>query len=581
LIILSGVLFFQFQKSVKEFKNEEITKHMKWMGNSVIYFCNVSYDSLARVGGLDDTNRLRLKQLEALETIEDFARSNDFKIVVNDESNARSYLLLSSFPDDKKQNQVFSEQPLYKLGSVKVNGLLFNTFNIHFDSWNWQIVLFKSSGSYDTLLSRLNIFYVSFGLLLGLLCIIVILFFNQFAKTSRILRLNELELKSTLDSLSEGVITVDSRGLILQMNPASISLANIAKNKLPIGQHISDTLDLTVNKKRETIKKLDFEDGGSENLLGHNVENFNLTLPDGTERTIQMQFGRRSPSENVEQDISLVISFHDVSEKIRMQEMMMQSEKMLSVGGLAAGMAHEINNPLAGIMQNTQLIKNRLTSSIPANEKVAMESKTSMESIQSYVVNRKILRSLGNILDAGSNAAKIVDNMLSFAKKGNSSKAIYNIRKLLEKTLELAKNDYDLKKKYDFKQIRIVKEFDSDIPNVPCEESKIMQVFYNIIKNATEAMYTGEGKIKNSSLTFRTRNLKKMVQIEIEDNGPGMDEPIRKRVFEPFFTTKDVNKGTGLGLSLSYFIIVEDHDGEMEVESTIGKGTKFIIKLPK
>lgn len=91
----------------------------------------------------------------------------------------------------------------------------------------------------------------------------------------------------------------------------------------------------------------------------------------------------------------------------------------------------------------------------------------------------------------------------------------------MEKTLELAQSDYDLKKKYDFKQVGIIKEFGPDIPDVPCEESKMMQVFFNIIKNATESMYEIEGKTKNSNLTFRLQNLEKMVQIEIEDNGPG------------------------------------------------------------
>jgi signal transduction histidine kinase len=170
--------------------------------------------------------------------------------------------------------------------------------------------------------------------------------------------------------------------------------------------------------------------------------------------------------------------------------------------------------------------------------------------------------------------------MLSFARKGDSLKAKCDIARLLEKTLELAQSGYNLKTKYDFKQVGIIKEFDPDIPDVLCEASKIMQVFFNIIKNATESMYEVKGKTDNPNFTFRLQNLKKMVQIEIEDNGPGMNEDVRKRVFEPFFTTKDIKKGTGLGLSLSYFIIVEDHQGEMEVESAIGKGSKFIIRLP-
>ena len=275
-----------------------------------------------------------------------------------------------------------------------------------------------------------------------------------------------------------------------------------------------------------------------------------------------------------------VLRIDNITTRVQMEEAMLQSEKMLSVGGLAAGMAHEINNPLAGVMQNAQVIKQRLTESLPANDKAALEAGTTIGVIKNYMENRKIISSLDHILKAGSNAAKIVKNMLSFARKGDSSKAKYNIAELLEKTLELAKSDYDLKKKYDFKQINIITYFDSNIPDVTCDESKIMQVFFNIIKNAAESMHESEQKGEESKLIFRLQTITDMVQIEIEDNGPGMDEKVRKRIFEPFFTTKDVGKGTGLGLSLSYFIIVKDHSGTMDVESILGEGTKFIIKLP-
>jgi len=112
------------------------------------------------------------------------------------------------------------------------------------------------------------------------------------------------------------------------------------------------------------------------------------------------------------------------------------------------------------------------------------------------------------------------------------------------------------------------------------KNSKSLQVFLNISENAAEAMHEAEKKTERPTLIFRLVKSGNMAQIEIEDNGPGMNQETRKRIFEPFFTTKRVGKGTGLGLSLSYFIIVDDHGGEMEVESTLGKGTKFIIKLP-
>ncbi|MCP4282832.1 MAG: histidine kinase, partial [Gammaproteobacteria bacterium] len=136
------------------------------------------------------------------------------------------------------------------------------------------------------------------------------------------------------------------------------------------------------------------------------------------------------------------------------------------------------------------------------------------------------------------------------------------------------------KKQYDFKTIKIVKEYAEVIPSVPCEDVKIQQVLLNILRNGAQAMQ--EAKVDNPTFTLRTYHKPEhgMVCIEIEDNGPGMNETIRKRIFEPFFTTKPVGLGTGLGLSVSYFIINENHNGKISVESEQGKGTRFVICLP-
>ncbi len=179
-----------------------------------------------------------------------------------------------------------------------------------------------------------------------------------------------------------------------------------------------------------------------------------------------------------------VIRIDDVTERVRLEEMMIQSEKMLSVGGLAAGMAHEINNPLAGMMQTASVMAGSRTSrNMPANVRAASEAGVSMGAIYAFMKARGVPDMIATINESGRRVASIVDNMLSFARK-------------------------------------------------------------------------------------------------IEDNGPGMDETIRKRAFEPFYTTKPMGVGAGLGLSVSYFIITENHGGEMAVESRSGSGAKFIIRLP-
>ncbi len=276
-----------------------------------------------------------------------------------------------------------------------------------------------------------------------------------------------------------------------------------------------------------------------------------------------------------------VIRMDDVTEQMKIDAMVVQSEKMLSIGGLAAGMAHEINNPLAGMMQNAQVIFHRLTKKIPANMAAAQKTGVSLDNLKSYMEIRGIAKQFEHINDAGSHAAKIVSNMLSFAQKGEGKKSYENLIQLMEKTIAIAKNEYDLKRKFDVKQIRIEFEKSQEFPLVSCEASKIQQVFFNIIKNGTEAMFDAwdsKGEKPEFFIRFFVEN--KMAVIEITDNGPGMEKKLQEKIFEPFFTTKAPGKGTGLGLSVSYFIVAEDHKGELMVFSSPGKGTSFIIKLP-
>jgi PAS domain S-box-containing protein len=272
----------------------------------------------------------------------------------------------------------------------------------------------------------------------------------------------------------------------------------------------------------------------------------------------------------------------DISELKQAQAMMIQSEKMVSVGGLASGMAHEINNPLAGIIQNAELMIRRLTDAqLPANRRIAEEVGLNMEALNRYLEKRGILDMAQTIRASGSRMADIVRNMLDFARKSDARQvSSHSMADLLDKTLDLAATDFDLKKHYDFKKIKIKKEYEPQIPLILCEAVKIQQVFLNLFSNGAQAMQVAG--VKEPVFILRTGfdRGKNMVFAEIEDNGPGMDEQTRKRIFEPFFTTKPVGFGTGLGLSVSYFIITKDHGGEISVESSPSFGTKFIVRLP-
>ncbi len=324
----------------------------------------------------------------------------------------------------------------------------------------------------------------------------------------------------------------------------------------------------------------------TEEALKSAKESFNIVREKGSAR-FESLF-RKSDGSNINVEISSRVIGHekgivqeivrDITERKRSQEIMIQTEKMMTVGGLAAGMAHEINNPLAGIIQNIQVMRERISESHPKNRDVAEECGISMEALAAYMDKRDIYPMIELIMESGTRIAKTVRNMLSFSRKSESHFGLHNLGDILDNALELAEKDYDMRKKYDFRQIKIVREYDASIPKVPCEDSKIQQVLLNILKNGAQAM--SENKTEAPCFLLRLTKAAGMARIEIEDNGPGMDETTRIRAFEPFFTTKDVGIGTGLGLSVSYFIITENHDGTIEVESAPGKGAKFIVKLP-
>ncbi len=275
-----------------------------------------------------------------------------------------------------------------------------------------------------------------------------------------------------------------------------------------------------------------------------------------------------------------VLRIDDISSRVRMEERMIQSEKMMSVGELAAGTAHEINNPLGGILHGAQNIVRRLSAEREKNRGIARDCGIDLDHLHQYLEKQKILLYLEGIRESGVRAADIVSRMLQFSRISHSEKTRVSIPDMIEKTIVLAGSDYDLKKKYDFKKVRIEKIFDANLLPISCTETEIEQVLLNIIKNSAQAMAgISEGK-QQPKMTIRVSNKENIAEISIEDNGPGMEESIRKRVFEPFFTTKPIGEGTGLGLSVSYMIITTNHKGTIEVSSVPGRGTTFIIRLP-
>ena len=274
-----------------------------------------------------------------------------------------------------------------------------------------------------------------------------------------------------------------------------------------------------------------------------------------------------------------VIRIEDVTERTRVQTLMVQTEKMMSVGGLAAGMAHEINNPLGIIIQAAHNIERRLDPSFPPNQVAAQQVGCSLEVMQAYFVQRQIPQFIASICESSARAARIIRNILDFSRSAEATMVVVSLCEVLEQTIELAGSDYDLKKRYDFRSIKIVREYDPSLPPVKGILVELEQVFLNLLKNAAQAMIANPAG-QPPQIVLRLYRQGEYAVAEVEDNGPGMAEEIRRRVFEPFFTTKEPGIGTGLGLSVSYMIVTQNHKGLLEAVSRPDRGACFSVKLP-
>jgi len=237
-----------------------------------------------------------------------------------------------------------------------------------------------------------------------------------------------------------------------------------------------------------------------------------------------------------------------VTGRVKMEERIVQSEKMTSVVGLVEGMAHEINNPLGGIIQGAQNVLRRLSPELNKNVEVAAECGLEFEKVQEYMEKRQVPKFLEGIRSSGKRASDIISYMLQFSQITEAPKESRNLAKLIDSVLEMASADREYREVYNFDRIEIIKQLDPDLPNVPCNVSEIEQVIRNLLQNAGQAIVDQD----NPQIIVRTgfECAKNMALVEVQDNGSGIDETVQRRIFEPFFTTKPPGEGTGLVLAV-------------------------------
>ena len=394
---------------------------------------------------------------------------------------------------------------------------------------------------------------------------------SQHELTETKLRQTQQYLNNIIDSMPSILICVTADGVITHWNTRAEEITGY-KETTALGQYLWDiypSLPLDLFIIREAIE--------------HKVPKMKENCKEVRQGEIHYQDITVYPLNSHIQSTQAeaIIQIDDVTVRVMMESRMIQNEKMMSLGELAAGMAHEINNPLGAILQSVQNIERRTTLQLAKNQTVAEESGTTIASIEKYLEKREINKFLRSIKDAGERSTRIVANMLEFSHKSQHHSEV-NINELLQHCLELAENNFRIKVGNQKTSIRIQKHFDKSLAKVMCSPVEIQQVLLNLFRNASQCFINPENNsiVDNPTITITTSSKADHCVIQIRDNGPGMAEEVRRHIFEPFFTTKEVGKGTGLGLSISYFIITEHHNGTIEASSTEGGGTEFTITLP-
>lgn len=281
-----------------------------------------------------------------------------------------------------------------------------------------------------------------------------------------------------------------------------------------------------------------------------------------------------------------------VGEKmINLQMELTQSQKLESVGQLAAGIAHEINTPTQYVSDNTRFLKdafqdikcvlqkfNTLLDAArkgPVDEKIIAGLEEAIQQADIDYLCEEIPLAIDQSLSGVEQVAKIVRAMKEFSHPGVSTKSRINLKDAVETTISVARNEW----KY---VAHMVTEFDETLEEVSCLPGELNQVLLNLIVNASHAIEDTLDKEsgERGTITIGTRRNGRHAEIFVKDTGTGIPESARRRIFDPFFTTKSVGRGTGQGLAISYAVVVEKHGGEIDFVTEEGKGTTFFIRLP-
>jgi PAS domain S-box-containing protein len=344
--------------------------------------------------------------------------------------------------------------------------------------------------------------------------------------------------ENIIEHSPDAIVCIRKGGTIIIFNSAAEKLLGYRKEQVIGVMNIVQIYPQGVARK--IMKDLKSGDFGGPDILQKRqvslVDKHGNELPVYISAAILYENGMEAGSVGI---------FTDLRERIKLEKQLLRSEKLSSLGKLSAGIAHEINQPLTGVLTFAHLLAKKFKNDEPTRKDLE-------------IIVRETTRIRG-----------IVQGILDFAREMPMQRKPLKIEQVLEQTLEIIVHQQR------FFGITLVKKYGAGIPDVVVDSNLMEQVFMNIILNALDAMH-GTG-----TLTIRTRKIDEFVEIEFQDTGSGMPEAMLDKIFDPFFTTKDSTEGMGMGLGLAVsYGIVKNHNGDIVVSSTEGVGTTFTIKLP-
>jgi PAS domain S-box-containing protein len=354
-------------------------------------------------------------------------------------------------------------------------------------------------------------------------------------QAEKALRESETRFRSVVESASDAIILANQEGSILSWNQSAERLFGYTFKEVA-GKPLTILMPSRYQRRhQEGIKRI--KDGGQKRIIGKTVE-LEGARKDGTEFPLELSLSMWTSHDVIYYSGIL----RDVTDRKRTEAALRQADKLAGLGTLASGMAHEVNNPVQGIMSMADIIM----------------GEKDVEKISEYA---------RDIITYSAHVATVVRDFCQYARPASrDQEVVVDVNERLEEAVKMVRRSSVLG------YIEVLKHFDA-VPEIMARRSEIDQVFINLITNAVQAM-DGRG-----SLTLNTEQADGAIKVTIRDSGYGIPAQNLTKIFDPFFTTKDPGKGTGLGLSIVYQL-VSKYGGRIGVDSAPGVGTTFIIHLP-